>query len=106
MGYFYMVFWRMFFCMLLVPMVFFGARADDMAKQMEIASLKKEISELETELEQCQRSNKGWRTATWIGAAGTVATGTAAIVQGVKLHKINTAGAGTTTIKQNTAGAK
>ena len=62
--------------------------AIDTAKQMQIASLKREISELEIQLSECQRKNKNWRTATWIGAAGTVATGTAAIVQGVKLNKL------------------
>ena len=60
----------------------------DMSRQMQIASLKREISELEIKLSECSRKNKNWRTATWIGAAGTVATGTAAIVQGVKLNKL------------------
>ena len=68
------------------------ARADDapvdMSRAMEISSLKREINELETALAECNRKNKNWKTATWIGAAGTVATGTAAIVQGVKLHKL------------------
>lgn len=61
---------------------------DDMSKQMQIASLKREISELEIQLSECKRKNKNWRTATWIGAAGTVATGTGAIIQGVKLNKL------------------
>ena len=68
------------------------AHADDMSidtsRQMQIASLKREISELEIKLQECSRKNKNWKTATWIGAAGTVATGTAAIVQGVKLNKL------------------
>ena len=68
------------------------AHADGMAidtsRQMQIASLKREISELEIQLSECKRKNKNWRTATWVGAAGTVATGTAAIVQGVKLNKL------------------
>jgi len=62
--------------------------AIDMSRQMQIASLKREISELEIKLSECSRKNKNWKTATWIGAAGTVATGTAAVVQGVKLHKL------------------
>ena len=61
---------------------------DDMARQMELSKLKREISELEIKLSECKRKNKNWRTATWIGAAGTVATGTAAIVQGVKLNNL------------------
>ena len=61
---------------------------DDMAKQMELSKLKREVSELEIKLSECKRKNKNWKTATWIGAAGTVATGTAAIVQGVKLNNL------------------
>lgn len=81
---------------LLAFLMIFGAasvyadelRSDDMAKQMQISSLKREIDDLENQLTECKRKNKNWRTATWIGAAGTVATGTAAIVQGVKLHNL------------------
>ena len=61
---------------------------DDMSKQMELSKLKREVSELEIKLSECKRKNKNWKTATWIGAAGTVATGTAAIVQGVKLNNL------------------
>ena len=60
----------------------------DMARQMELSKLKREVSELEIKLSECKRKNKNWKTATWIGAAGTVATGTAAIVQGVKLNNL------------------
>ena len=62
--------------------------SDDMVKQLELSKLKREVSELEIKLSECKRKNKNWRTATWIGAAGTVATGTAAIVQGVKLNNL------------------
>ena len=66
-----------------------GAIVDsDMQRAMQIASLKREVSELEIQLSECRRKNKNWKTATWIGAAGTVATGTAAIVQGVKLTNL------------------
>jgi len=71
-----------------VPFAHADDVAIDMSRQMQIASLKREISELEIKLAECSRKNKNWRTATWIGAAGTVATGTAAIVQGVKLNKL------------------
>ena len=68
------------------------ARADDapvdMSRAMEISSLKREITELETKLAECGRKNKNWKTATWIGAAGVATTGTAAIVQGIKLNKL------------------
>ena len=62
--------------------------SDDMVKQLELSKLKREVSELEIKLSECKRKNKNWRTATWIGEAGTVATGTAAIVQGVKLNNL------------------
>ena len=61
---------------------------DTTQKQMQISSLKREITDLENQLAECKRKNKNWRTATWIGAAGTVATGTGAIIQGVKLHNL------------------
>ncbi|MBO4583317.1 MAG: hypothetical protein J5714_04665 [Alphaproteobacteria bacterium] len=64
------------------------ADTDDMQRAMQISKLKREISELEIQLSECQRKNKNWKTATWIGAAGTVATGAAAIVQGVKLNNL------------------
>ena len=65
-----------------------GVMDADMARQMELSKLKREVTELEIKLSECKRKNKNWRTATWIGAAGTVATGTAAIVQGVKLNNL------------------
>ena len=61
---------------------------EDIQKQMQISALKREISDLELELDTCKRNNKNWRTATWIGAAGTAITGVAAIAQGVKLNKL------------------
>ena len=79
------------FLILFIPQI---VRADDaslshdMARQMELSKLKREVSELEIKLSECKRKNKNWRTATLIGAAGTVATGTAAIVQGVKLNNL------------------
>ena len=82
---------RKFFIILFVffvPVAYADDVAIDMSRQMQIASLKREISELEIKLAECSRKNKNWKTATWIGAAGTVATGTAAIVQGVKLNKL------------------
>lgn len=63
-------------------------RADDLSKQMQIASLNREIESLEQELAACQRKQKNWKTATIVGAVGTAATATGAIVQGVKLHNM------------------
>lgn len=66
----------------------YGVIDDDMQKQMQIASLKREISELEIQLGECKRNNKNWKTATYVGAAGTAITGVAAIAQGIKLNKL------------------
>lgn len=77
-----------FFTLFIAPFAHADEGAIDTAKQMQIASLKREISELEIQLSECQRKNKNWRTATWIGAAGVATTGTAAIIQGVKLNKL------------------
>lgn len=66
----------------------YGVNDADMQKQMQIASLKREIDELETQLNECKRKNKNWKTATYVGAAGTAVTGVAAIAQGIKLNNI------------------
>ena len=50
-----------------------------------IAILENDIRILDEEIAKCQKQKKGWIAATVIGAAGTVATGVAAGVQGVKI---------------------
>ena len=52
-----------------------------------IAILENDIRILDEEIAKCQKQKKGWIAATVIGAAGTVATGVAAGVQGVKLKE-------------------
>ena len=58
---------RVYIILLFIPLF---AHADNMAidtsRQMQIASLKREISELEIKLSECSRKNKNWKTATWI----------------------------------------
>jgi len=54
-------------------------------KQKTINTLESDIAILDKEISDCQKSKKGWIAATVIGGAGIVATGTAAIVQGVKI---------------------
>ena len=66
----------------------FTTQRIDTSKQLQVSELRKEISELETELQKCQRQNKGWKVATGFGIAGVAATGAAAIAQGVKLNKL------------------
>ena len=51
----------------------------------DIATLENDIRILDEEIAKCKKQKKGWIAATVIGAAGVVATGTAAAVQGVKL---------------------
>jgi len=61
-----------------------GAEADEAA---DIATLENDIRILDEEIAKCQKQKKGWVAATVIGAAGVVATGTAAAVQGVKIKE-------------------
>jgi len=58
-------------------------------KQQLVEQLKDEISQIDSEMLRCKKSKNGWVAATVIGGAGVVATGTAAIVQGVQLSKQN-----------------
>lgn len=50
-----------------------------------IAILENDIRILDEEIAKCKKQKKGWIAATVVGSVGTVATGTAAVVQGVKL---------------------
>ena len=52
-----------------------------------IATLENDIRILDEEIEKCKKQKKGWIAATVVGAAGVVATGTAAAVQGVKIKE-------------------
>ena len=61
-----------------------GMEADESA---DIATLENDIRILDEEIAKCKKQKKGWIAATVIGAAGVVATGTAAAVQGVKLKE-------------------
>lgn len=56
-------------------------------KEEMVAELKEEIAKIDSELARCNKSKNGWVAATVIGGAGVVATGTAAIVQSVKIKK-------------------
>ena len=51
----------------------------------DIATLENDIRILDEEIAKCKKQKKGWIAATVVGAAGVVATGTAAAVQGVKI---------------------
>ena len=53
----------------------------------DIETLENDIRILDEEIAKCQKQKKGWIAATVIGAAGVVATGTAAAVQGVKISE-------------------
>lgn len=52
-----------------------------------IATLENDIAILDEEIAKCKKQKKGWIAATVVGAAGAVATGTAAAVQGVKIKE-------------------
>ena len=61
-----------------------GMEADEAS---DIATLENDIRILDEEIEKCKKQKKGWITATVVGAAGVVATGTAAAVQGVQIKE-------------------
>lgn len=60
------------------------AAAEDEAS---IAILENDIRILDEEIAKCEKQKKGWIAATVIGGVGVAATGTAAIVQGVKIKE-------------------
>ena len=58
---------------------YYGDEAED------IATLEQDIRILDEEIAKCKKQKKGWVAATVVGSVGTVSTGVAAAVQGVKL---------------------
>ena len=52
-----------------------------------IATLENDIAILDSEIEKCEKSKKGWIAATVIGSAGVLSTGIAAGVQGAKIKE-------------------
>ena len=65
------------------------ATTDDVAVlQATVASLKREIEQLDKDLSECKQNTKGWTVATVVGSVGTVATGVGAAIQGSMLHKM------------------
>ena len=54
-------------------------------EQQIIDILENDIRILDEEIAKCEKKKKGWIAATVIGGVGVAATGTAAIVQGVKI---------------------
>ena len=70
----------------------FCSYADDVAlghevvpKYQIVEELKKEIAQIDSESVRCQKMKNGWVVATVVGGVGVVATGTAAIIQALKL---------------------
>lgn len=64
-----------------------GGKGDEgeMDDSEAIATLENDIRILDEEIAKCKKQKKGWIAATVIGAAGVVATGTAAGIQGAKI---------------------
>ena len=60
---------------------YYGDEAED------IATLEQDIKILDEEIAKCKKQKKGWIAATVVGSVGTVSTGVAAAVQGVKLKE-------------------
>ena len=58
-------------------------------KEQLVRELKEEIAQIDAEMVRCEKAKKGWVAATVVGGVGVAATGTAAIVQGVKINQQN-----------------
>ena len=58
-------------------------------KEQLVRELKEEIAQIDAEKIRCEKAKKGWVAATVVGGVGVAATGTAAIVQGVKINQQN-----------------
>ena len=56
-------------------------------KEQLVNELKEEIAQIDAEMIRCEKAKKGWIAATVVGGVGVAATGTAAIIQGVKLNQ-------------------
>lgn len=71
--------------MLLVPAV---SVAEDLSEMIAYRdALKEEIAAVDAETKRCEKTLKGWKAATIIGAVGTVATGATAFMQYKNLKK-------------------
>ena len=82
---------RVLFTFLCMP-VLCAFADDDVAAQIQYKEqlfneLKEEIEQIDSEMLRCEKTKKGWVAATVIGGVGVAATGTAAIIQGVKLNQ-------------------
>lgn len=63
------------------------AEQSDAQKQMRVSELSAEVEALEKQLQDCEKLDKKWRTATYVGAGAAAATAVGAVVQGVELAK-------------------
>ncbi len=82
----------MLFIFLFMPVFSTFGADDDIAAQVQykeqiVNELKKEIAQIDSEMIRCENTKKGWVAATVVGGVGVAATGTAAIVQGVKINQ-------------------
>ena len=82
----------MLFIFLFMPICGAFGADDDIAAQVQykeqlVSELKKEIAQIDSEMIRCENTKKGWVAATVVGGVGVAATGTAAIVQGVKINQ-------------------
>lgn len=83
---------RMLFIFLFVPVCSAFGADDDIAAQVQykeqlVRELKEEIAQIDSEMLRCEKAKRGWVAATVVGGVGVAATGTAAIVQGVKINQ-------------------
>ena len=89
---------RVLFCIftiIFISQCVVSARADNDAIESESLEskiaraeiLEEQVMHVNAELLRCKNSKTNWKTATIIGSVGTVATGTGAIIQTVKINK-------------------
>ena len=79
-------------CLFLLYSFPVSADTNDLADQVRykeevLQTLKNEIQQIDSEMLRCEKAKKGWVAATVIGGVGVAATGTAAIVQTVKMNE-------------------
>lgn len=79
-------------CLLLMIFPCFAEENADLAAQVQykeqiLSKLKEEIQQIDSEMDRCEKTKKGWVAATVVGGVGIAATGTAAIVQSVKINQ-------------------
>ena len=78
--------------LLVLCMLFVGLPVDARADEYEDAvayrdALREEIAAVDSEIQRCQKTLKGWKAATIIGGIGTVGTGVGLLLQNKRIKQ-------------------